>query len=450
MPWDGTQLFVVEWGEGGAAGSPRRVAGGPRESIFQPSFSPAGRLTFVSDRTGWWNLYQLREGGAAALCPLEAEFGRPQWVFAQSTYDFIDEATILCVRRAGGRDSLARLDLESGALDDLALPYTCFHGVGVEAGRACFLGASPTRAFAVCELDLAGGSARELRSSLDLDPGFVSVPQAIEIPTQEDAVAHAFFYEPLNPGVRPRRGERPPLITMSHGGPTTNTMDALDLRVQYWTSRGFAVADVDYRGSTGYGRAYRGLLRGAWGVADVADCIAAARFVTDPGPADRERAAIAGGSAGGYTTLCALVFHDFFRAGASHYGVADLEALARETHKFEARYLDGLIGPYPERKDLYMERSPIHFTERLSCPVIFFQGLEDLVVPPAQAEAMVAALAARGIPHAYVAFPGEQHGFRRAESICTALDGELFFYSRVFGFEVDVHPEGVRIVGELV
>ena len=449
MPWDGTTLFVAPFREGRRTGTPRAIAGGRNESIFQPSFSPGGRLTFVSDRSGWWNLYQERESAVVALCGRNAEFGLPQWAFGMSTYGFVDEETVLCVYRMNGVERLARLELGQERLVDLATPQTSFDGLDVGDGRACFIGASATTPPAVCRLDLERGRVEELCRSfeIDFDPGFLSPPEAIEFPSAGGRSAYAFLYRPAHPQRRAPAGERPPLIVKSHGGPTAATSSSLKLGTQYWTSRGFAVADVNYGGSTGYGRAYRELLRGAWGVVDVDDCTHAALFAASQGIVDPERLVVSGGSAGGYTTLCALTFRDVFAAGASHYGVGDLEALVRDTHKFESRYLDRLVGPYPERRDLYIQRSPIHHTARLSCPVIFFQGLEDRVVPPNQAEEMVAALAARGIPHAYVPFEGEQHGFRRAENIRTALEGELFFYAHVFGFSVDVRPRAVRIVG---
>jgi dipeptidyl aminopeptidase/acylaminoacyl peptidase len=446
MPWDATELRAAAFGPAGVAGPPRRLAGGPGESIFQPGFSPAGRLTFVSDRSGWWNLYQIRDGRVVPLCPRPAEFGRAQWVFGLSTWGFADERTILASFGPAGTQRLARLDVESGALRELALPYGEIEGVRVEGGRACFLGASPTRPLAVCRLDLADGAVEEVRAGfgLELDPALVSPAQAIDY-ASGDRRAFAFVYPPRNPHCTAPAGERPPLVVKSHGGPTSATTSSLHLGIQYWTSRGFAVVDVNYGGSTGYGRAYRDLLRGEWGVVDVADCLAAARHLAVEGLADPRRLCITGRSAGGFTTLCALTFHDLFAAGASHYGIGDLEALVRDTHKFESRYLERLVGPYPERRDLYVARSPSHHVDRLARPVVFFQGLEDRVVPPSQAEAMVAALAARGIPHAYVAFPGEQHGFRRGSNIRTALDGELYFYAQLFGFDVEEKPEAVRL-----
>jgi dienelactone hydrolase len=447
MPWDGTTLFVQEWGPGGPRGSARAVAGGPSEAILQPEFSPAGVLTFVSDRSGWWNLYQLRGDESVPLCPLAEEFAGPQWVFALSRYGFVSEDEILCAHGRGGSTRLGRLDVAAGVLSDLGLPYTSFDGIRVEGERACFVGSAPDRPSSVVALDLASGRRTELQTgcSLEFDSECLVAPEAFEFESAEGRRSHAWLYCPSPGDFDAPAGARPPLLVKSHGGPTAAASPALDLRIQFWVSRGFAVVDVDYGGSTGYGRAYRELLRGQWGVVDVEDCVHAAQALVTQGRVDVERLAISGGSAGGYTTLCALTFHHTFRAGASHYGIGDLEALARDTHKFESRYTDALVGPYPEARELYRARSPIHFPERLSCPVIFFQGLEDRVVPPAQAEAMVDALAKLGIPHAYVPFEGEQHGFRRAENIRKALEGELYFYSQIFGFETDASAGPVRI-----
>jgi dipeptidyl aminopeptidase/acylaminoacyl peptidase len=424
------------------------VAGGEGESIFQPAFSPGGELAFVSDRSGWWNLHLLTESGPRSISERSAEFAGPQWVFGLSSYAFVSNDEILCTYASGGGSRLARLEVSGGRLDDYRLPYTSFGGIRVEGGQACFVGAAPDRPSCVACMDLAEGSVHEVAigSSLDLDSALFSRPEPIEFASEGGRRAHAYYYAPRSAAFVGEAGTRPPLLVKSHGGPTSAASSALDLRIQYWISRGFALIDVDYGGSTGYGRTYRELLRGQWGVVDVEDCIAAALAVADEGRVDRDRLAISGGSAGGYTTLCALTFHDTFHAGASHYGIGDLEALARDTHKFESRYTDGLVGPYPEEQALYRERSPIHFADRLSCPVIFFQGLEDRIVPPSQAEAMVAVLASRGIRHAYVPFEGEQHGFRSAPNICTALEGELYFYSEIFGFEVEERPAAVRIV----
>ncbi len=453
MPWDETQLWRLDWQDGRPAGAPLLLAGRGGESITQPRFSPGGKLSFVSDRTGWWNLYQidLKGGDAAAraICPLEAEFAGPQWVFGLSSYDYIDEQTILCAYGVGGDQKLARLDIATGRLDDIALAYSGFAYLHVAQGCACFLAASPTRAPEIVLLDLENDQPEVLRRSSETPPDrrSVSLPETISFASRDGRTAHAFYYAPCNPDYRARDGERPPLLVKSHGGPTSSTSASLNLAVQFWTSRGFAVVDVNYGGSTGYGRAYRDALMGSWGIVDVEDCVAAAEYLADRGSVDRERMAISGGSAGGYTTLAALTFHDVFRAGASHYGIGDLESLAEDTHKFESHYLDGIVAPYPEGRAIYRERSPLRHADRLSCPVVFFQGLEDRVVPPNQAETMVETLASRGIAHAYVPFEGEQHGFRRAENIQTALDGELYFYSRIFGFEVEKQPAAVKIVG---
>jgi dipeptidyl aminopeptidase/acylaminoacyl peptidase len=447
MPWDGTTLCLAERRPDGSLGHREVVAGGPEESIFQPEWSPDGILHFVSDRTGWWNLYRRREGRTEALSPREAEFGRPMWVFGTPTYAFAGGGQIVCSFTQGGLWQLALLDSASGRLELIETPYVDIWGVRAAPGQAVFCAAGATEPACVARLDLATRRLEVLRrsSTVDLDAGYLSAPQAIEFPTTGGRTAHAFFYPPRNAAFAAPAGERPPLLVISHGGPTGATSARFRLEVQFWTSRGFAVVDVNYGGSTGYGRAYRERLRDQWGIVDVDDCVAAARYLVERGEADPWRLAIRGGSAGGYTTLCALTFRDVFRAGASYYGVSDLEALAKDTHKFEARYLDRLVGPYPEGRDLYRARSPIHFADRLSCPVILFQGLEDKVVLPNQAEMMVEALRAKGLAVAYVPFPGEQHGFRRAENIKRALDGELYFYSRIFGFGLTEPVEPVAI-----
>jgi dipeptidyl aminopeptidase/acylaminoacyl peptidase len=437
MPWDGTELWVAPVAEDGSLGAAELVAGGAEESIFQPAWSPGGVLHFVSDRSGWWNLYRLRGGQAEALHSMEAEFGVPQWVFGMCTYGFESEDRIVCVYQSDGVDHLAILDTANGTFETIEMPYTLCEDPQVAPGQVLFLGGAPNEFPALVRLDLATRRIEVLRrsSELAIDTGYISAPQAIEFPTDGGLTAHAFFYPPRNQDYAAPRGERPPLLVMSHGGPTGATSACLDLEKLYWTSRGIAVLDVNYGGSTGYGRAYRQRLNGQWGVVDVNDCANGARELARRGQVDGDRLAITGGSAGGYTTLCALTFRDDFRAGASHFGISELEVFAKDTHKFESRYLDRLIGPYPECKDLYYERSPINFTNRLECPVILFQGLEDKVVPPNQAELMVDALRAKQLPVAYVAFEGEQHGFRKAENIKRALDGEFYFYSRVFGFQ---------------
>jgi dipeptidyl aminopeptidase/acylaminoacyl peptidase len=447
MPWDGTELWVAEVRAEGSLGKTERVAGGLEESVLQPEWSPDGILHFISDRSGWWNLYRRRQGEVEALCPRAAEFGRPPWVFAMSTYGFGSPDRIVCTFVQGGRWRFALLDTRAGGVEEIETPYTDIREVRVAAGYAVLCAGSPTTPSSIVRLDLKERRFEVLRRSSDIpiEPAFFSVPEPIEFPTEGGKTAHAFFYAPRNPERAAPVGELPPLLVRSHGGPTAATSTSLLWDIQYWTSRGFAVLDVNYGGSSDYGREYRQRLNGTWGVVDVDDCVNGARYLVEKGRVDGKRLAIRGGSAGGYTTLCALTFRQVFRAGASYYGIGDLEALVRDTHKFESRYLDRLVGPYPERQDLYRERSPIHFTERLSCPLIIFQGLDDPVVPPNQAEMMVAALHAKGLPVAYLAFAGEQHGFRRAETIKRCLEAELYFYSRVFGFELADPVEPVAI-----
>ncbi|HMF16943.1 MAG TPA: prolyl oligopeptidase family serine peptidase [Gemmataceae bacterium] len=436
MPWDGTELWVGEFGQDGALTNQQRIAGGPEESIFQPEWSPDGTLHFVSDKTGWWNLYRWKANAIEALCPRAAEFGRPYWVFGIPTYAFMGPESILCTYIEGGNWRLAILYSKNRTLETIDLPFKELTGIRVQAGKGVMVAGAPTMAQAVLRVDPVTGRIAIVRSSsaLVLDPGYMSVPEAISFPTENSQAAHAFYYPPRNKEYAAPRGELPPLLVRSHGGPTSASSSTLRLDIQYWTSRGIGILDVNYGGSTGFGRAYRQRLQRTWGIVDVDDCVNGARFLAQRGAADPERLAIRGGSAGGFTTLAALTFRDLFSAGASYYGVSDLEALAKDTHKFESRYLDGLIGPYPQRKDLYEQRSPIHFTDRLSCPVILFQGLEDKVVPPNQAEMMVDALRKKGLPVAHVAFEGEQHGFRQAANIKRSLDGELYFYGKVFGF----------------
>jgi dipeptidyl aminopeptidase/acylaminoacyl peptidase len=442
MPWDGTALWVATVAADGQLTDVQKVAGGREESIFQPQWGLDNRLYFVSDRTGWWNLYRWHDphnpqfiGEIEALCPKSAEFGLPQWVFGMSTYGFADRNTLVCTYTEG-TSKLAKLDLTSLALTPIAVPYSSISGLRVHNGVAAFIGGSAVTPSAIVRLDLATGEHQELRRTTDLqiDPGYLSEPQVIEFPTEKGLTAFGLYYPPKNKDCQADPTERPPLLVKSHGGPTAATSSEFNLRIQYWTSRGFAVLDVDYGGSTGYGRAYRQRLNCNWGIVDVQDCSNGAKYLVEKGLVDGDRLVIAGGSAGGYTTLCALTFYDVFKAGASYYGVSDLEVLATDTHKFESRYMDSMIGAYPAEKQIYYDRSPINFVDRLSCPVIFFQGDEDKVVPPNQAEMMVDMLRQKGLPVAYVLYQGEQHGFRKAENIKRTLDGEFYFYSRVFGF----------------
>ncbi len=454
MPWQASGLEQVAWGSEGPSGDLRRIAGSPGESLFQPGFGPDGSLFVVSDRSGWWNLARVGEQELQPVHALRGELGRPQWVFGLSTWAFLESSHVLASVTRAGRDALCEIALETGACREWPSDFVTIGGVvvgaegGAGSGVAAFVAGTPQRGLALYVWPLGRGGPLCVRDSglparVEAVP---SVAEAIEIALPDGRSTHAFVYAPRSLECEGPAGERPPLVVKSHGGPTSATSAAFDPRIQFWTSRGFAVADANYAGSTGYGRAYRDQLARAWGILDVEDCVAVARELAVAGRVDRERLAITGGSAGGFTTLCALTFHDVFHAGASHYGIGDLEALVRDTHKFESHYTDWLVGVWPEEQARYVERSPLQHADRLTCPVIFFQGLEDRVVPPNQSETMVQALARRGIAHAYVAFEGEGHGFRRAENIRSALDGELYFYSRVFGFEAP-RPPAVEWVG---
>ena len=447
MPWDGCELWTGELADDGSVINYRRVAGGERESIFQPEWSPDGVLHFVSETSGWWNIYRVANNSIECMVEKEAEFGAPQWVFGMSTYAFESPERIICAFVEKGLWSLGIIDTRRKQLEKIDTEFTEISFVRAAAGRALFRAGSPIAPFSIVEMNPATGERNVLRraSNVELDPGYISKPTPIEFPTENGLTAHGFFYPPRNRDFVAPESERPLLLVKSHGGPTSATIAVLMLGIQYWTSRGIGVLDVNYGGSTGYGREYRERLNGTWGVVDVDDCINGAKFLAGRAEADPNRSMIDGGSAGGYTTLCALTFRDYFKAGASHFGVSDLEALEVDTHKFESRYSRSLIGPYPERQDLYYERSPIHFTDQLSCPVIFFQGLEDKVVPPNQAEMMVEALRQKNLPVSYVTFEGEQHGFRQAKNIKRSLDGELYFYSRIFGFDLADEVEPVEI-----
>lgn len=447
MPWDGTELWLAEVDEQGQVHGAHCIAGGLEESVFQPEWSPDGVLYFVSDRTGWWNLYRWHNNMVEPMCPKSAEFGLPQWVFRMATYGFASADTLICTYVERGIQVLARLDTTTKTLTPIATPYTAIGGLQVSEKQAVFLGGSPDAPSAIAALDLTTEQVQVLRrsSQMDIDPGYLSMPQVIEFPTSNGLTAHAIYYPPQNKDFVAPEGERPPLRVQGHGGPTAATSATFNPGIQYWTSRGIGILDVNYGGSTGYGRAYRERLKGNWGIVDVDDCAHGAEYLVQQGQVDGDRLVIQGGSAGGYTTLAALTFRNTFKAGASYYGVSDLKALAEDTHKFESRYLDGLIGPYPERQDLYEARSPIHHIHQLACPVIFFQGDEDKIVPPNQAEMMVSALKDKGLPVAYVLFAGEQHGFRKAENIKRTLDGELYFYAQVFGFELAETIEPVAI-----
>ena len=474
MPWDGCELWAGALGADGSVADARRVAGGRDEAVFQPEWSPSGALHFVSDRGGWWNIYRCRDldGDAAEpVCAMDAEFGMPAWVFGLSTYGFASDERIICAYTRNGLWHIGELDTTTGALSDFPTTASDIGCLRVSPRYALYTGSdvtSPARLTLHClnnqdnPADLGdspyapdgsggivlrqssdaverlagdGGLGRRASAGPDVS-GLLSRPQAVEFPTSGGKTAYAFYYPPANPDCAAPADEKPPLIVISHGGPTSMAGAGLDLRKQFWTSRGFALLDVNYGGSAGYGREYRRRLNGAWGVVDVDDCVNGALHLVERGLADGDRLIIRGSSAGGFTTLLALTTRDAFSAGASYYGICELEALMRDTHKFESRYLDTLIGAFPAAADLYRERSAINHIDGLSAPMIVMQGLDDEIVPPNQAEMMVNALREKGLPVAYLTFEGERHGFRKAENIRRALDAELYFYSRVFGFDL--------------
>lgn len=447
MPWDGCEMYVGSLGAGGELTDVRHVAGRDgEESIWQPSWSPSGELHFASDRTGWWNLERIRGGERQPLHPAEMEFGFPAWLFGSSSYGFLADGRIVCAYTHLGVLHLALLDPETGEMLDLDVPHDAAAwgpSVSVEGNTIVFVAGAPTIPAQVVRLDVGARSIEVLKQSAttDVPVAYFSVPRQIEFPTEGGVTAFAHFYPPVNPETVAPHDELPPLIVMSHGGPTGASSPVFDLEAQFWTSRGFAVVDVNYGGSTGFGRAFRQRLNGNWGVVDLQDCVNAARYLVDRSEVDGERLLIRGGSAGGYTTLCALTFTDAFTAGTSYFGISDLEPFASgETHKFESAYEHTLVGSYPEAADVYRERSPINHVDRLATPMLLLQGADDEVVPPSQAEVMVEALERKRLPYAYLLFEGEGHGFRRADTIVAAIEAELSFYAQILGFERDDVP----------
>jgi dipeptidyl aminopeptidase/acylaminoacyl peptidase len=440
MPWDGCELCTAELDAAGALKSVRTLAGGADESVFQPQFAPDGSLHFISDRSGWWNIYKVGDSRIVAVTANAADYGLAQWNLGMSRYGFDALGTLLAVRTVDGRAELVRI--RDGVQERIALPLTQIDHLHVAGNDVAMLASSPHTVSTVYT-GLTTLHAIRCSNALELDAGYISVAQPIRFPAANGEQVHAWYYPPCNADYRVPDRERPPLIVKCHGGPTAMNGDGLDPRIQFWTSRGFAVADVNYRGSSGFGRDYRRSLHGAWGIKDVEDCIGAAKYLADQGLADPLRTAIMGSSAGGYTALAALAFHDCFRAGAVYYGISELASAMNDTHKFESRYGDRLIGPWPAAQAVYRERSPLYAAERIRCPVIFFQGLRDRVVPPDQTERMVNALKARGQAVSYMTFDEEGHGFRRAGSLRRALEAELAFYARTFGFpppSTDVLP----------
>lgn len=447
LPWDETELWVAEVVDRGHIATPRKLAGGPRESLLQPEWDPAGGLTFLSDRTGWWNVYRCLDGHTEALTTLTAEIGGPLWNLGTSWYGLDRIGRAICIVNVGDRRWLGVLPGPGETPRPLDLPYTSFRDLRVQGSTALVLAGSPAGAEVVLQVDLEQGVGRVVRSSstTPLAREYISSPEVVRYPGSGGEMAHAMYYPPCNPGFQGPEGERPPLIVMGHGGPTSQTSTVFDLEMQFWTSRGFGVLDVDYGGSTGYGRRYRERLYGGLGEIDVDDCIAGALFLAARGDADPARLVIRGRSAGGYIALAAMTFRDAFAAGASYYGIGDLAGMVESTHKFESRYMETLLGPYPERADLFRSRSPMYHAESIRTPVILFQGMDDAVVPPEQAERLAAALRRHGVPFVMLRFPGEGHGFRQAETIARCLEAELYFYGRILGFTPSGSPRPAPI-----
>ncbi|NGX52733.1 MAG: Dipeptidyl aminopeptidase BIII [Candidatus Anoxychlamydiales bacterium] len=450
MPWDAAELWLADIEDNGDLKNLKKVAGSENESIFQPRFSKDGDLYFVSDKTNFWNLYKYSNETIEPIYPMDAEFGLPLWVFGMSTYDFYydrDKTYIVCTYNKDGFDHLAVIDLKNKKLDDIKTEFTYISNLVVKESQALFIGASASKATSIVSLDLKAQEFEVLKKSreLNIDSRYISTPEYLEFPTENNKTAYMIYYPPKNNDFLAKKNEKPPLIVKSHGGPTAQSRAILNLEIQYWTSRGFAFADVNYSGSTGYGREYRERLYGNWGILDVDDCANAALYLAKKNLVDENKLIIRGGSAGGYTTLAALTFRDIFKVGASYYGISDLEVFHSDTHKFEAKYDEKLLGKYPEKKQVYFERSPINFIDQLSCPIILFQGEDDKIVPPNQAKLMFDALNKKKLPTAYLLFEKEGHGFRNAENIQKAIDSELYFYSKIFGLDLPDEIEPITI-----
>lgn len=447
MPWDHTTLYVATLGADHRIKQAIQVAGELDESVVQPRWSPDNELYFISDRSNWWNIYRWTGDEITSLCPMNAEFATPPWIFAQSNYSFESDHRILCSYTKKGQWHLAMIELDNASCEEIQTPYTHISNLQASKDTVVFLGGSPTEAPAIVSLDLTTGKTNVLRQSnhIEMNRNYISIPTPIEYPTEGGVTAHALYYPPCNPEFIAPMNTRPPLLVFVHGGPTAAALPVLSWTIQFWTSRGFAVVDVNYGGSCGYGRAYRQRLNGCWGVVDVDDCVNAATFLVNREEVDDTCLAIRGGSAGGYTTINALTFHETFHAGASYFGISDLEVFLHDTHKFESRYLDTLIGPYPEQQDRYHDRSAIHYLDQLHTPMILFQGLDDPIVPPNQAEMIVDALRRNGKPVAYLPFAGEQHGFRQAANIQRSLDAELYFYAQIFHLSLHDEMEPIEI-----
>jgi dipeptidyl aminopeptidase/acylaminoacyl peptidase len=435
LPWDGTELRLAKIAADGSLPDPQTIAGSKTDWISEPRWSPEGVLHFVAEPTGWMNLYRYVDGKAEQITDLEAELAGPDWQFGYSQYAFLPGGDILAIARSSGRDGLIRIG-HDGSISNVDVPFTEMNGLSVDGDRVVLRGAGPDRPAEVIDIDLAGDVITLRRANPSTpEREDVSIAEHIEFPTTGDRTAFGNFYAPTSRSFVGPAGELPPLIVTSHGGPTAEAFSGFATSIQLFTSRGYAVLDVDYGGSTGYGKAYRKRLELQWGIVDVADCVAGARYLAAQGLVDGERVAIRGGSASGYTTLAALAFTDEFDAGCTYFGIGDLRAFVKDTHKFESRYLESLIGPWPEAKQVYLDRSPSLHAERITAPVLVQQGAEDKVVPQSEAERIVDALFERRIPHAYLLYPGEDHGFRGHDAIIRSFGAELSFYAQVFGFE---------------
>jgi dipeptidyl aminopeptidase/acylaminoacyl peptidase len=459
MPWDGTELWLADLRADGSAGERRRIAGSPTEWVSQPRWSAGGVLHFLAEPSGFMGLYRWRDGRAESLTVdardadgNEIDFGHPDWLFGNATHGFLPDGSSVAIGRSGGRDRLVRVPADGGRARELPIAWTEMFGLAFDGWHIVMRGAAPTVPTELVDLDVRTLDEQILRMSGPTrpDPTFISVGEPVAFPTTGGQVAYGIFYAPLNPGHRAPEGDLPPLIVTSHGGPTAQAYSGYATTFQLFTSRGIAVLDVDYGGSTGYGKAYRKRLIEQWGVVDVDDCVAGARWLAEQGRVDGSRMAIRGGSASGYTTLCAITFRDTFAAGVSYFGIGDLETFVKQTHKFESRYLETMIGPYPAMKERYRERSPLNFPDRIHCPALILQGADDQIVPQAQAEQIVDALWERRLPHAYLLFPGEDHGFRSKANIIRSFEAELSFYGQIFGFEAadQFEPLEVKFLDE--
>ena len=437
MPFFSSSLWAAEVDDDGGLINIQQVVPEQEESITDPRWSPSGALYFCSDRSDWWNLYRWQDGEITAVCPMAAELGNPFWNIGKTMYRFLTPSRVLAAYNENGTWHLAQIDAETGKRKEVLAGFTYIVLLEVIGDHAFVVAGSPTLPRSLFKLDLNSGEYTCLASSVQhsISQDYLAPGTHISYPTENGLLAHGFYHAPHSPDFEAPAGELPPLIVIAHGGPTGSVKQALDMDVQFYTSRGFAVLEINYGGSAGYGRAYRNRLRGQWGVVDVDDAVNGARYLVEQGLVDEERTIMRGGSAGGFTTFAALAFRDYFRAGSSHYGISDLEFWDRETHKFEARYCQSLIGPYPEQRALYRERSPLHRASEINVPLLIFQGLDDKVVPPNQSRFVADAVRVRGVPVAHIEFEGEAHGFRRFQTNVRTHQTELAFFGQVFGFE---------------